>query len=100
MTDKTKSEVLKLAERMGRSFFAGVTTSTEHMWHTSSCGAGDDIRVMTSKSLSDPGRPPGMVLCAATSFWVPVPPKTIFDFLRDENTRTKVLHFLGQELLV
>lgn len=55
--------------------------------------AGDDIRVMTMKSLNDPGRPPGVILSAATSFWVPVSPKTVFDFLRDDNNRTKVYLF-------
>lgn len=92
ITDKAKSEVLKLAERMARSFFAGVTTSTENMWRMYYCDrVGDDIRLMTSTSFNDPGRPPGVVLCASTSFWVPVSSKTLFDFLRDENTRTKVL---------
>ena len=38
----------------------------------------------------DPGRPPGIVLSAATSFWLPVPPKWVFDFLRDENSRNEV----------
>jgi homeobox-leucine zipper protein len=45
---------------------------------------------MTRKSVDDPGRPPGIVLSAATSFWLPVPPKRVFDFLRDENTRNEV----------
>ncbi|KAF2304989.1 hypothetical protein GH714_000929 [Hevea brasiliensis] len=47
----------------------------------------DDIRVMTRKSMDDPGRPPGIVLSAATSFWIPVPPKRVFEFLSDENHR-------------
>ncbi|KAF9670397.1 hypothetical protein SADUNF_Sadunf13G0064000 [Salix dunnii] len=49
----------------------------------------DDVGVMTSKSVDDPGRPSGIVLSAATSSWLPVPPKGIFDFLRDENTRNE-----------
>ncbi|RZR96232.1 hypothetical protein BHM03_00025196 [Ensete ventricosum] len=44
-------------------------------------GAGD---------VDDPGRPPGIVLNAATSFWLPVPPKRVFDFLRDESSRSEV----------
>ncbi|KAE8654710.1 Homeobox-leucine zipper protein PROTODERMAL FACTOR 2 [Hibiscus syriacus] len=42
----------------------------------------DDVRVMTRKSVDDPGRPPGIVLSAATSFWLPVSPKSIFNFTR------------------
>ncbi|XP_010469600.1 PREDICTED: homeobox-leucine zipper protein HDG3-like [Camelina sativa] len=48
---------------------------------------GDDIRMMTMKNINDPGRPPGVVFSAATSFWVPAPPKIVFDFLRDVDHR-------------
>ncbi|RVW46017.1 Homeobox-leucine zipper protein PROTODERMAL FACTOR 2 [Vitis vinifera] len=41
------------------------------------------------KEMDDPGRPPGIVLSAATSFWIPVPPKRVFDFLRAENSRSE-----------
>ncbi|RZB61413.1 2-carboxy-1,4-naphthoquinone phytyltransferase, chloroplastic, partial [Glycine soja] len=45
--------------------------------------------VLARKSVDEPGRPPGIVLSAATSFWLPVPPKRVFDFLRDENSRNE-----------
>jgi homeobox-leucine zipper protein len=82
--------MLKLAERMVISFCAGVSASTTHTWTTLSGTGADDVRVMTRKSIDDPGRPPGIVLSAATSFWLPVPPKRVFDFLRDENSRSEV----------
>lgn len=82
--------MLKLAERMVISFCAGVSASTAHTWTTLSGTGADDVRVMTRKSVDDPGRPPGIVLSAATSFWLPVPPKRVFDFLRDENSRNEV----------
>ncbi|XP_022986270.1 homeobox-leucine zipper protein HDG2-like isoform X2 [Cucurbita maxima] len=84
-----RKSMLKLAERMVISFCAGVSASTTHTWTTLSGTGADDVRVMTRKSIDDPGRPPGIVLSAATSFWLPVPPKTIFDFLRDENSRNE-----------
>lgn len=84
-----KKSMLKLAERMVKSFCAGVGASTAHTWTTLSGSGSDAVRVMTRKSVDDPGRPPGIVLSAATSFWLPVPPKQIFDFLRDENSRTE-----------
>lgn len=40
--------------------------------------------------MDDPESLPGIVLSAATSFWLPVPPKGVFDFLRDENTRSEL----------
>ncbi|KAK4745329.1 hypothetical protein SAY87_011641 [Trapa incisa] len=79
--------MLKLADRMVTSFCAGVSASSAHTWTTLSGTGGDDVRVMTRKSINDPGRPPGIVLSAATSFWLPVLPKRIFDFLRDQNSR-------------
>jgi len=83
--------MLKLAERMVISFCAGVSASTAHTWTTLSGTGADDVRVMTRKSVDDPGRPPGIVLSAATSFWLPVSPKRVFEFLRDENSRSEVI---------
>ncbi|CAM8905708.1 unnamed protein product [Rhodiola kirilowii] len=84
-----RKSMLKLAERMVISFCGGVGASTAHTWTTLSGTNADDVRVMTRKSMDDPGRPPGIVLSAATSFWIPVPPKRAFDFLRDENSRNE-----------
>ncbi|KAB1221855.1 Homeobox-leucine zipper protein MERISTEM L1 [Morella rubra] len=84
-----RKSMLKLAERMVMSFCAGVGASTAHAWTTLSATGSDDVRVMTRKSMDDPGRPPGIVLSAATSFWIPVPTKRVFDFLRDENSRSE-----------
>ncbi|XP_039016508.1 homeobox-leucine zipper protein MERISTEM L1-like [Hibiscus syriacus] len=84
-----RKSMLKLAERMVTSFCTGVGASTAHAWTTLSGTGSDDVRVMTRKSMDDPGRPPGIVLSAATSFWIPVPPKRVFDFLRDENSRSE-----------
>jgi hypothetical protein len=86
-----RKSMLKLAERMVVSFCGGVTASVAHQWTTLSGSGAEDVRVMTRKSVDDPGRPPGIVLNAATSFWLPVPPKRVFDFLRDESSRSEVL---------
>lgn len=98
-----RKSMLKLAERMVMSFCTGVGASTAHTWTTLSGSGADDVRVMTRKSMDDPGRPPGIVLSAATSFWLPVPPKRVFDFLRDENSRSEVvinLHALLYFILI
>ncbi|XP_010469602.1 PREDICTED: homeobox-leucine zipper protein HDG3-like [Camelina sativa] len=84
LTEHGKTSILKLAERVARSFFVGLTSS---MGTTFSGVGGDDIRMMTMKNINDPGRPPGVVFSAATSFWVPAPPKIVFDFLRDVDHR-------------
>ncbi|KAI4365059.1 hypothetical protein MLD38_021079 [Melastoma candidum] len=86
-----RKSMMKLAERMVLSFCSGVGASTAHAWTTlSPMGTGpDNVRVMTRKSVDDPGRPAGIVLSAATSFWLPIPPKRVFDFLRNENSRNE-----------
>ncbi|XP_062192202.1 homeobox-leucine zipper protein ROC1-like [Phragmites australis] len=82
-----RKSMLKLAERMVASFCGGVTASAAHQWTTLSGSGAEDVRVMTRKSVDDPGRPPGIVLNAAISFWIPISPKRVFDFLRDETSR-------------
>lgn len=95
-----RKSMLKLAERMAISFCAGVSASTAHTWTTLSGTGADDVRVMTRKSIDDPGRPPGIVLSAATSFWLPVLPNRVFDFLRDESSRSEVSNSLFPSLYV
>jgi homeobox-leucine zipper protein len=75
---------------MTNNFCAGVCASTVHKWNKLSPGNVDeDVRVMTRKSVDDPGEPPGIVLSAATSVWLPVSPQRLFDFLRDERLRSE-----------
>ncbi|CAH2056725.1 unnamed protein product [Thlaspi arvense] len=88
-TPEGRKSMLKLAERMVTSFCAGVGASTAHTWTTLSGSGADDVRVMTRKSMDEPGKPQGIILSAATSFWLPVSPKRVFDFLRDENSRSE-----------
>ncbi|CAA6671969.1 unnamed protein product [Spirodela intermedia] len=66
-----RKSMLKLAERMVVSFCSGVSASAAHQWTTLSGACAEDVRVMTKKSVNEPGRPPGIVLSAATSFWLP-----------------------------
>lgn len=82
--------MLKLAQRMTNNFCAGVCASTVHKWNKLCAGNVDeDVRVMTRKSVDDPGEPAGIVLSAATSVWLPVSPQRLFDFLRDERLRSE-----------
>ncbi|XP_034709125.1 homeobox-leucine zipper protein ANTHOCYANINLESS 2-like isoform X2 [Vitis riparia] len=85
-----RRSMLKLAQRMTDNFCAGVCASTVHKWNKLCAGNVDeDVRVMTRKSVDDPGEPPGIVLSAATSVWLPVSPQRLFDFLRDERLRSE-----------
>ncbi|KAK8557798.1 hypothetical protein V6N12_010022 [Hibiscus sabdariffa] len=85
-----RRSMLKLAQRMTDNFCAGVCASKVHKWNKLNAGNVDeDVRVMTRKSVDNPGEPPGIVLSAATSVWLAVTPQRLFDFLRDEGLRSE-----------
>ncbi|XP_051116101.1 homeobox-leucine zipper protein ANTHOCYANINLESS 2 isoform X2 [Andrographis paniculata] len=85
-----RRSMLKLAQRMTNNFCAGVCASSVHKWNKLRMdNVDEDVQVMTRKSVDDPGEPPGIVLSAATSVWLPVTPQRLFDFLRDERLRSE-----------
>ncbi|XP_011091721.2 LOW QUALITY PROTEIN: homeobox-leucine zipper protein ANTHOCYANINLESS 2 [Sesamum indicum] len=90
ITGGGRRSMLKLAQRMTNNFCAGVCASSVHKWNKLRTeNVDDDVQVMTRKSVDDPGEPPGIVLSAATSVWLPVSPQRLFDFLRDERLRSE-----------
>ncbi|RRT42561.1 hypothetical protein B296_00048235 [Ensete ventricosum] len=86
--------ILKLAERMVVSFCSGVSGSVAHHWTNISGTVADPVRIRSRNNDGVPGRPPGVVLNASTSIWLPVTPKRVFELLRSESLRNEV--FRGQ----
>ncbi|CAM8999498.1 unnamed protein product [Rhodiola kirilowii] len=84
-----RKSILKLAERMTCSFSRVIGASSYNVWNKVASKTGEDIRVSSRKNLNDPGEPLGLILCAASSVWLPVPAHTLFDFLRDETHRSQ-----------
>ncbi|KAH7549461.1 hypothetical protein JRO89_XS13G0035600 [Xanthoceras sorbifolium] len=66
----------------------GGNTSNSHRWTTLSGLNEVGVRVTLHKS-TDPGQPTGVVLNAATTFWLPVSPQSVFNFFKDERTRSQ-----------
>ncbi|XP_059301646.1 homeobox-leucine zipper protein ANTHOCYANINLESS 2-like [Lycium ferocissimum] len=90
LTPSGRRSMLKLAQRMTNNFCAGVCASSIHKWNKLCVGNVDeDVRVMTRKSVDDPGEPPGIVLSVATSVRLLVSTQRLFDFLRDERLRSE-----------
>ncbi|XP_074588144.1 homeobox-leucine zipper protein ROC5-like [Curcuma longa] len=91
ITPSGRRSMVKLAQRMTDNFCAGVCSSSAHEWNKLRGGVhiGEDVRVMTRQSLADPGEPPGVVLSAATSVWLPATPQQVFDFLRNKQLRSQ-----------
>ncbi|RWW48168.1 hypothetical protein BHE74_00045777 [Ensete ventricosum] len=90
ITASGRRSMLKLAQRMTNAFCAGVCASSAQDWSKlATDNVGEEVRVMTRMSVNEPGEPAGVVLSAATSVWIPVPPKRLFDFLREASFRSK-----------
>ncbi|CAA2965636.1 homeobox-leucine zipper GLABRA 2 [Olea europaea subsp. europaea] len=88
-TSAGRKSILKLAQRMTWSFCRALGASSYNTWSKIPSKTGDDIRVASRKNINDPGEPPGVILCAVSSVWLPVSHHILFDFLRDENHRNE-----------
>ncbi|KAK6936481.1 Homeobox domain [Dillenia turbinata] len=88
-TDGWKS-MIRMGNRMVYSFCTVVSASTVHKWEKANVGnAGEDVRVLLRRSIDVPGEPSGVILSAATSIWMPIPRRKLFDFLRNKELRNQ-----------
>ncbi|XP_039046407.1 homeobox-leucine zipper protein HDG11-like [Hibiscus syriacus] len=76
-----KRSMMKLAQRMVTNFCTSISTSNSHRWTTLSGLNEVGVQVTVHKSSN------GIVLSAATTFWLPVSPQNVFNFFKDERTR-------------
>ncbi|KAK9115876.1 hypothetical protein Sjap_014823 [Stephania japonica] len=83
-----KRSMMKLAQRMVNNFCASINPSSDYRWTTLSSLDEVGVRVSFHKS-SELGHPSGLVLTAATSIWLPVSPQSLFNFFKDEKTRSE-----------
>lgn len=92
LTPEGKKSILNLAERLVASFSTSIGSSTTHAWTKVPGNGPEVVMVMTKRYIDESSidKPVSVVLSAATSFWLPVPPRRVFDFLRDQNTRKHV----------
>ncbi|KAI9109432.1 hypothetical protein K1719_019486 [Acacia pycnantha] len=84
-----RKSVMRLAQRMSKSFCHAVGASSLHTWSKYSGENGLDIRVSSRKNLSDRGEPLGLILCAVSCASLPLSPRLLVDFLRDEARRSQ-----------
>lgn len=81
-----RKRFMKVGERMMKIFCGGLNMSGGgQLSETSNNG----IKVCVRKNVNR-GQPDGMILTAATSVWLPLPPHHVFDFLRHPNRRPQV----------
>ncbi|XAR66217.1 hypothetical protein NMG60_11012367 [Bertholletia excelsa] len=86
VTPVGRRSMVKLAQRMSRNFCAGVCATVEIWQPVQVRNLGENTRLIMRSSTD--GEPIGLVLSASTSVWMPVSWQRLFDFLRDERTRS------------
>ncbi|XP_059295180.1 homeobox-leucine zipper protein PROTODERMAL FACTOR 2-like [Lycium ferocissimum] len=84
-----QKNLMKLAERMIRSYNDIFISCSENQWMPLGIHGGEDIFVKTSMNLDDPGTPRGVAVTISTSVWVPIPQNDVFQFLRAGANRCK-----------
>lgn len=88
--ERAQTVLLKLAAKMVLNFNSGISGLTGNWKELSGHSTDDNIRVMTRMNMRDHSLPRGTLISAASSIWLPVPPKSVFDFLRNHNSGSEV----------
>jgi hypothetical protein len=86
---EARKNLMKLAQRMTRSFCINISTSSGLIWTALSDSPDDTVRITTRK-ITDPGQPYGLILSAVSTTWLPCPHYHVFDLLKDERRRSQV----------
>ncbi|KAG6687884.1 hypothetical protein I3842_11G097300 [Carya illinoinensis] len=86
---EARKNLMKLAQRMVRTFCVNISTSSGLIWTALSDSPDDTVRIATRK-ITEPGQPNGLILCAVSSTWLPYPHNHVFDLLRDERRRSQL----------
>ncbi|PHT58308.1 hypothetical protein CQW23_00671 [Capsicum baccatum] len=79
-----KRSMMKVAQRMASSFCVSTSLSNGQQWNNISTLDEFEVRA-TLQKCTDSGHPNGVVISAAS----PIPPLHVFNFLRDERTRSQ-----------
>lgn len=87
---EARQNLMKLAQRMIRTFSVNISTSGGQSWTALSDSPEDTVRITTRKVV-EPGQPNGVILSAVSTTWLPYPHYRVFDLLRDERRRSQVL---------
>ncbi|CAK7356077.1 unnamed protein product [Dovyalis caffra] len=86
---EARKNMMKLAQRMIRTFSLNISTSSGQSWTVLSDSYDTTVRITTRK-MTEPGQPNGLILSAASTTWLPYPHYQVFDLLRDEHRRSQL----------
>ena len=88
-SSEARKNLMNLAQRMIRTFSVNISTSSGQSWTALSESSDDTVRITTRK-ITEPGQPNGVILSAVSTTWLPHPHYHVFDLLRDERRRSQV----------
>ncbi|XWS62199.1 hypothetical protein CRYUN_Cryun07bG0190300 [Craigia yunnanensis] len=86
---EARKTLMRLAQRMIRNFCVNISTSSGQLWTALQDSADDTVRITTRK-VTEPGQPNGLILCAVSTTLLPYPHYQVFDLLRDERRRAQL----------
>ncbi|OMO93347.1 hypothetical protein COLO4_16955 [Corchorus olitorius] len=86
---EARKNLMRLAQRMIRTFCVNISTSSGQLWTALPDSSDDTVRITTRK-VTEPGQPNGLILCAVSTTWLPYPHYQVFDLLRDERRRSQL----------
>ena len=89
---EARRNLMNLAQRMVRMFSLHITGSCGQSWTALSDSVEDTVRITTRK-VTEPGQPNGLILTAVSTTWLPHHHSQVFDLLRDERRRSQVHKF-------
>ncbi|KAJ1431076.1 START-like domain superfamily [Sesbania bispinosa] len=86
---EARKNLMKLSQRMIKTFSLNMSTSGGQSWTAISDSPEDTVRITTRK-ITEPGQPSGVILGAVSTTWLPYSHTKVFDLLRDERHRSQM----------
>ncbi|KAM1963042.1 hypothetical protein ACFX16_023265 [Malus domestica] len=85
---EARKNMMKLSQRMLRTVCVNMSTSNGQSWTDLSDSPDDTVRITTRK-VTDPGQPIGVILTAVSTTWLPYSHYCVFELLREERRRAQ-----------
>ena len=85
-----RRNLLKLADRLVRNYYSGVSASSENVWKSIPVAGAEDILVTTNYNADHPEIPHGVSVTFTTTIRLPTQPNKVFEFLRSGDQRNQV----------
>ncbi|KAB2626159.1 homeobox-leucine zipper protein ROC3-like [Pyrus ussuriensis x Pyrus communis] len=86
---EARKNIMKLAQRMTKTVCVNMSTSNGQSWTALSDSPDDTVRITTRK-VTDPGQPIGVIVTAVSTTWLTYSHYRVFELLREERHRAQL----------